>query len=76
MKILVSIPRELYSRVQTVIPPRQRSKLIAGLLEDEVKRREEELYKAALAVEQDELLNSEMAGWDVTVSDGIETEAR
>jgi hypothetical protein len=54
------------------IPPRQRSKVIAKLLEDEVKKREQELYQAALAVEQDEELNAEMREWDVTLGDGIE----
>jgi len=58
--------------MMATIPPRQRSKLIAELLEDEVKKREQELYQAALAVEQDQELNAEMKDWDVTVSDGIE----
>jgi hypothetical protein len=46
--------------------------LIARLLEDEVKKRERELYQAALAVEQDEELGAEMKDWDVTLGDGIE----
>jgi hypothetical protein len=54
------------------IPKRQRSKVIARLLENEIEKREQELYNAALAVEQDEELNSEMKDWDVTVGDGIE----
>jgi hypothetical protein len=72
MKVLVSIPDSLYTRMMATIPPRQRSKLIAKLLEDEVKKREQELYQAALAVEQDEELNAEMKDWDVTMGDGIE----
>lgn len=72
MKVLVSIPDSLYSRMVATIPPRQRSKLIAKLLEDEVVKREEELYQAALAVEQDEGLGAEMKDWDVTLGDGIE----
>ena len=35
MKVLVSIPDSLYSRMTATIPPRQRSRLIAKLLEDE-----------------------------------------
>jgi hypothetical protein len=54
------------------IPPRQRSRLIAKLLEDELRKREQELYEAALAVEQDEELGAEMREWDVTLGDGIE----
>jgi metal-responsive CopG/Arc/MetJ family transcriptional regulator len=74
MKVLVSLSDELYARMQAVIPPRQRSKVVAELLEEEVLRRERELYECALAVEQDERLHNEMADWDVTVGDGIETE--
>ena len=72
MKVLVSIPDSLYSRMMATVPPRHRSKLIARLLEDEVKKREQELYRAALAVEQDEELIAEMKDWDVTLGDGIE----
>jgi metal-responsive CopG/Arc/MetJ family transcriptional regulator len=72
MKILVSIPDSLYSRMTATIPPRQRSRLIAKLLEDELRKREQELYEAALAVEQDEELGAEMREWDVTLGDGIE----
>ena len=72
MKVMVSIPDSLYTRMLATIPHRQRSKVIAKLLEDEIKKREQELYQAALAVERDEELNSEMKDWDETVGDGIE----
>ncbi len=74
MKVLVSLSDELFARMQAVIPPRKRSKVVAGLLEEEVRRREQELYNCALAVEQDEQLQNEMADWDVSVGDGIETD--
>jgi hypothetical protein len=74
VKVLVSLSDELYDRMQAVIPPRQRSKVVAELLEAEVSRRERELYECALAVEQDERLHAEMADWDLTVGDGTETE--
>jgi hypothetical protein len=74
VKVLVSLSDELFARMQAVIPPRQRSKVAADLLEKEVRRREREIYECALAVEQDERLQAEMADWDVTVGDGIETE--
>lgn len=74
MKVLISLPDELGVRMQAVIPARQRSKIIAALLEEEIKRRERELYECALAVEQDKQLNAEMAEWDVTVGDGLEVE--
>ena len=71
MRVLVSLIDELYARMQAVISPRQRSKVVAGLLEEEVRRRERELYECALAVERDEQLQAE---WDVTVGDGLDTE--
>jgi hypothetical protein len=74
VKVLVSLSDELYARMQVVIPPRQRSKVVGDLLEEEVRRREQELYECALAVEQDEQLHAELADWGVTVGDGIETE--
>ncbi len=74
MKVLVSLSDDLFARMQAVIPPRKRSKVVAELLEAEVRRREQELYECALAVEKDEQLQADMADWDVTVGDGIETE--
>jgi hypothetical protein len=73
-KILVSLPDKLADRMKTVIPPRQRSKVLAELLENEIKRREESLYQCALAVEKDEALNKDMEAWDTTVGDGIDAE--
>ncbi|HAA03082.1 MAG TPA: hypothetical protein DCZ69_10715 [Syntrophobacteraceae bacterium] len=74
MKVLISLPDELCSRMRATIPQRQRSKVIADLVRGEVERREQELYQVALAVERDEKLNAEMAEWEVTTSDGIEAE--
>ncbi len=75
-KILVSLPDNLVSRMKAVIPNRQCSKLVAKLLEEEIKKREEELYACACEVEADEELNKEMEDWDVTIGDGIESESR
>ena len=72
MKVLVSIPDSFGLRMTAAYRKRQRSKVIAGLLKMKSKKREHKLYKATLAVEQDEELNSEMKDWDVTVGDGIE----
>jgi hypothetical protein len=54
VKVLLSLSDELYSRMQAVIPPRQRSKVVAGLIEEEIQKREQALYECALAVEQDQ----------------------
>ena len=73
-KVLISLPDTLANRMKAVIPPRQRSKVLAELLEDEIKRREQGLYQCALAVEKDEALNKEMEDWNTTVGDGIDAE--
>jgi metal-responsive CopG/Arc/MetJ family transcriptional regulator len=74
MKVLVSLPDELYLRMRATIPQRQRSKVIAGILRQEVERREQEFFQVALAVEQDAKLNAEMAEWEATTGDGIDAE--
>jgi len=71
-KVLVSIPDGLMDRMKAVIPARQRSKLLSKLLEDEVKRREADLYRCALEVENDKGLAAEMKEWDATAGDGID----
>lgn len=74
-KILVSLPNDLVKRMKSVIPVRKRSQVVKDLLEQEIARREEALFQCALAVEKDEALNQDMAEWDVTTGDGIESEA-
>jgi len=74
-KVLVSVPDNLISRMKAVIPPRQRSKILAKLLEDEVKLRETKLYQCARAVESDQALSDEMEEWNTTVGDGIDAES-
>jgi metal-responsive CopG/Arc/MetJ family transcriptional regulator len=41
MKVMISIPNSLYARMMATIPQRQRSKVIAELLEGEIKKREQ-----------------------------------
>jgi hypothetical protein len=62
-KVLVSLPDTLADRMKAVIPPKQRSKILTKLLEDEVARREAELYRFACEVEKDQALNAEMDSW-------------
>ena len=73
-KVLVSLPDDLARRMLVVIPNRQRSKVVAALLEKEIEQREQALYRCACDVEADEALNTEMAEWEVTSSDGITNE--
>jgi metal-responsive CopG/Arc/MetJ family transcriptional regulator len=74
-KVLISIPDQLAARMKVAIPQRQRSKVIAHLIEEEVEKRERALYECALAVEQDSALNREMEEWDVTLEDGVSDES-
>lgn len=73
-KVLISLPDDLLARMRAVIPNRQRSRIIAEVLENEVTKRERELYECANDVEKDKVLNTEMSEWDLTVGDGIEPE--
>lgn len=75
-KILLSLPHALVIRLRATIPPRQRSKVIAHLLENEIARREEQLHACALAVEKDAALNKEMDMWEITIKDGVDDESR
>lgn len=74
-KILISISDQLACRMRATIPDRQRSKTIAHLIEEEIKKREHSLYTCALAVEKDQALQDEMAEWDVTLKDGLSDES-
>lgn len=70
-KVLFSLPDRLVSRMRASIPPKQRSKVVAHLLEGELKKREQALYQCALEVEADEALRAEMEDWETTAGDGI-----
>jgi hypothetical protein len=74
-KVLFSMPDNLANRMTALIPLRQRSKVLARLLEDELKRREADLYRCALEVEGDHALNAEMEVWHTTIGDGIYAES-
>jgi hypothetical protein len=75
-QLLVRLPEELVRRFRRAVAPRQRSKFIAQLLDqalppDQVSD-SDPLYQAALAVERDEALATEMAEWEAaTIADGF-----
>lgn len=75
-KMLISVPKQLAIRLRSTIPARQRSRVIAQLIEKEIEKREEQLYECALEVEKDESLNQEMTLWEnQTLPDGLEHES-
>lgn len=75
-KILISLPDQLAARLRTVVPARNRSKMLVVLIEQLVSQREKQLYDAAIAVEKDAALRDEMADWDISLQDGLDDESR
>ncbi|MBV8801613.1 MAG: hypothetical protein JO131_01365 [Gammaproteobacteria bacterium] len=73
--ILISVPDTLATRMRASIPTRQRSKTIARLIDEEVKKREKLLYDCARAVEAETALSKEMEEWNGTLNDGIQHES-
>jgi len=63
-KVMFSFPDQLVARMKAVIPPRERSKVIALLLENEINSREQDLYLCAKELEECSGLKEEMAIWD------------
>ena len=77
-QLLVRLPEELARRLKRQVPARARSAFVQRLLEQALAPDgggDDPLYHAALEVEQDERLAAEMAEWDGTVADGLETDA-
>ncbi len=72
-QLLIRLPEDLVRRLKRRVPARQRSDFLRALIEQALPPDDENdpLYQAALAVEQDEQLNAEMAEWDTTVGDGL-----
>jgi hypothetical protein len=76
-QLLIRLPDALARRFKRRVAVRQRSKFIERLLEESLPPEDiaddDPLYQAALAVEKDERLTSEMAEWEeATVTDGLE----
>lgn len=63
-QVMFSFPDKLVSRMKAVIPSRERSKVLAELLEQAIKIREQQLYTAAKELEESKTLKEEMANWE------------
>lgn len=63
-KVMFSFPDQLVVRMKATIPSRERSKVIASLLEQEIKRREQALYLCAVELQSHKGLTEEMQVWD------------
>ncbi len=72
-KVMFSFPDKLVVRMKAAIPPRERSRVLAALLEDEINKREQQLYTCAKELEESMGLKKEMKDWDSEFSeDGLE----
>jgi hypothetical protein len=73
MKVMFSFPESLVVRMKAIIPQRERSKILAALLEKEISAREQNLFLRAKALEDNEGLKEEMSIWDREFGqDGLE----
>jgi hypothetical protein len=72
-QLLLRLPDDLVRRFKRSVPTRERSAYVRQLLEQALPSEEEDpLYLAALAVEQDTVLNAEMAEWEsAMIGDGL-----
>jgi len=72
-KVVFSFPDQLVSRMKAVIPLRERSKVIAVILEKEISARERRLYLCAKDLEESSSLKKEIAIWEKDFSqDGLD----
>ncbi|MBI2119299.1 MAG: hypothetical protein HYT97_06705 [Elusimicrobia bacterium] len=75
VRVNFMLPRDVYSALKSLIPERKRSQIVTNLLQSEIRKREQELFKIAKSVEKDSALNAEMKDWNTTIHDGLgETE--
>lgn len=72
-QFLVHLPDDLIIRFRQAVPSRQRSRFVQELIEAALPAQEDDpIYQAALAVEQDEAFNEEMAEFEqATIGDGL-----
>ena len=70
---MFSFPDKLVIRMKAAIPARERSRVLADLLEKEIKVREQHLYTCAKELEESKGLREEMVTWDSEFGgDGLE----
>lgn len=63
MRITLSIPDVLAKKFQDVVPPRQRSRLVAGLIAKEIRKKERALEAACKAANRDLALARDIDAW-------------
>ncbi|POZ52434.1 hypothetical protein [Methylovulum psychrotolerans] len=73
MQVLVHLPDDLANRFKSTVPKRLRSAFIADLLSKAIAEQEDELFKLAIAVDNDPAVAELEADWESTVGDGFAT---
>ena len=63
MRITLSIPDTVARKFQTTVPPRQRSRLVTRLLQEELAQRDDALAAACRAANADKALAHEIDEW-------------
>lgn len=63
MRLTLSLPDSLARRFLATVPSRQRSSVVARLIEDELRRHEQRLEGACLAANEDASLEAEIDEW-------------
>lgn len=63
MRMTLSIPDSVAKRFQATVPPRQRSRLVTRLIEDELRKESDLLAESCRRANQDEALNQEIDEW-------------
>ena len=76
-KVMFSLSDQLVLRMRASIPSRDRSRVVADLLEKEIAAREQKLFQCAKELEESVGLKNEMALWDSEFSnDGLVDDAK
>lgn len=63
MRVTLSIPDPIAQRFRAAVPARQRSRLVTGLIEQELARRDDALAAACHAANSDPALELEIDQW-------------
>jgi hypothetical protein len=71
-QLLIHLPDYLAGRFRSLVPAKQRSKYIENLLEEDLKKRDDELRRCAIDVELDDEINATMDDWDIVSGDGLD----
>lgn len=70
MRITLSIPDAIAHRFQSAVPPRQRSRLVTRLIEEELSQKDDALAAACRSANRDKALQQEIEQWQ-TFDDGV-----